>query len=293
MNIPKLVSIIIVLLCAVFLLYPTFDSAIPKELNGSPFTVEMEEGGLQVNVDDNMNISVTMPRLTLGSKLPEDLKDVTVDVYMGSSDKRVNAGTFDFGTVPANGTIQKVFKSNDLNGMFFLSYLPSLMTSDGKLDIPIYLAINFKYMEWQGEELLDLGITVKVKGTESNGTVTNPIVIGDDSVVTVTPGDGIVKTIAQKIYNEYGDTLVIEVGDGTTDMGQVDVIISSSGEMAVTMSGATIGSEHMNLYRILQKMFDENGGKLTFTWDYHTYTVEGDQAKAILNAVKAFYPEGE
>ena len=293
MNIPKFVSIIVVVLCAAFLLYPTFDSAIPKQMDGSPFTVEMAEGGLDVTVDDNMNFSVTMPKLTIGSKLPEDLKDVNVEVFLGSGHKRVSAGVFDFGTIPSEGTIERIFSSNELNGTFFLSYIPSLMTSDGKLDIPITLGIKFKYMEWQGSELLDLGLRIKVSGTESSGTVTEPVVIGEDSIVTVTPGDGIVKTIAQKMYNEYGDTISVQLGDGISDMGGIDVVIDPSGDMTVMVSGATIGSEHLNLYQLLKRMYDENGGKLTFTWDYHTFTIEGDQARAVLNAAKAFYPEEE
>lgn len=282
MNIPKLLGIIAVIAFAAFILYPVVDSAVPKEMDGMPFSIQLGSGSTSVDIDEeNMSFKLVLPELTIGSQMPQDFKDVHVEVFLGSADKKTSVGSFAIGDIPAKDSKTCTFTPQDVSFMYFLSFLPSIDSSDGKLDMPLVISIKFKYMEWRETELLDLGLALKVQGTASNWTMTAPQVStdGKTSTITVTPQDGIIKEVAQRVYQEYGSTATVTAGDVTFTLD-----VTSEGKITLTVSGTI-----ENAYQELLKMFNETG-KLTFVWDSKTFVIEGDQAKAILNAIKAFYP---
>ena len=285
MNIPKLLGIIAVIAFAVFLLYPVVDSAVPKEMDGMPFSVQLGSGSPGVDIDqDNMSFKLVIPDLTISSDMPQDFKDVHVQVFLGSQDKKTPVGSFVVGDVPSKDSKTCTFIPEDVSFMYFFSFLPSLESNEGKLDMPLTISIKFKYMEWRDTCLLDLGLALKIQGTLSNGTATLPEVSvdGKTSTITITPEDGVIKEVAQRVYQEYGSTATVTAGEAVFTLN-----VTSEGKITVSVSGT-----FSNAYEALLKMFNETG-KLTFVWDSKTFEVEGDQAKAILNAIKVFYPEPE
>lgn len=289
MNFPKVLTIIIVIAATVILLFPTISAAIPKEMNGVPFSFEMDGSGeVGITMDDNMMMTMSMPDITFGSKLPQDITDVKIDVYLGTWDRRVSVGSYNIDTIPAEGTVTGHFEPVAVSAFFLLCYTADMKDTNG-LDFPICVGVSFKYLEWNelsfinlgwNQRLLDVGFIIKVPGTESNGTFEGPEVTGNKSVVTVSPEDGLVKSIGQMIYSKLGGTYSATAGDAT-----IDCEFSSQGMMKITMNG-TSGT----VYQILNQMF-QSTGKITFVHGPNEYIVEGDTALALLNALKMFYPE--
>ncbi len=284
MNAPKLVSIIVVIALAVYMLYPTIDSAIPKELNGAPFEFSLAEGeGVGVEVDnDNMTFKVQMPAITFVNNLPQDFKEVSIEIFVGDQSSRISAGTFDFGTIPAATPdgVTKTFDSNDMPLVYFMSYVAVMNNENGLVDIPIVIKVAFQYMEWEGTQLLDLSLTIRSQGTaDVNGNVSKTEE-GNKSTIVLDCQSGVVQTAIEKIKSTVGDSITVTAGDAT-----FSATIDSSGELTVVADGGST----MNAYRTLLKMFEENGGKLTFKYGTKDIVVEGAQAQAVLNAVKLFY----
>jgi len=282
MNAPKLVSIVVVLALAVYILYPTLDSAIPKQMTGAPFSFELdssEEFGVAID-NETMSFNVNMPSIIFGSNLPEDFKDVKIEIFVGDTTSRVSAGTFDFGTIPAGQKVKQAFDSENLPLMYFMSYL-GVMNEEGVVNIPIVLKVAFKYMEWQGEQLLDLSITVRSQGTaDVHGNLTKEE-SGNTSTISVDASNGVVAQAVTKIKEAGYDSASITAGGAT-----FSVAIDDDNKLTVTAAGTD-----MNAYRELLKMADDNDGTLTFTYNDKNFSISGEQATAVLNAVKTFYSE--
>lgn len=282
MNIPKLISILVVIVAVVALLFPTMDAAIPKNIDGNPFSFELNGGvGIELN-ESTMILELTMPTAKFGSQLPQDIKDVNVDVFIGTGNEKAKAGSYNFGTIPANGTVTREFVGENVSILYLLGYLPSLKT-DGGIDLPVSVGIKFKYLEWNGSDLLDMGIVVKANGTETSGSITGPVVEGNTSTISVTAnGSGLVQNVITAIENEFGGEIEVSFGFGSEASISV---IAEDDTVVVTVDGGTT-----SLYDYLKKMLDERG-EIVFLYGGETYTIDGDVAKAALNALKNYYPE--
>ena len=291
MNVPKLLAIIVVIAVAAYALYGTVTNAVPKNLTEPPFDIEMAETPTSLNVDEDMNLVLTLPDLTITSKLPQDLADVKVDVFIGKGDKKMVVGAFDFGTIPGNGTITESFGDKKIPAVMLMTYMASLEQQDGKVMLPIVIHIAFKYVEWQGAQLLDLGISLGVT-TETPASDMSISVSGNDATVVVHPGSGsLIGNAVEAFHNEFGDNATI-----STEGGEVTVQVNtdSSGNVTVTVSG-----DGAPAYEKLQQLIDSmppEGITVNFTSDLGTpgsTTITKEQATAMLNALKAFYAGGE
>ena len=282
MNIPKLISILVVLVAVVALLFPTFDAAIPKNIEGNPFSFELDGGvGIQLN-ESTMMLELSMPTAKFGSQLPQDIKDVNVDVYVGTGNEKAKAGSYNFGTIPANGTVSREFVGENVSILYLLGYLPSLKT-DGGIDLPVSIGIKFKYLEWNDSELIDMGVIVKAAGTETSGSITGPIVDGNSSSISVTAnGPGLVQNVIDAIENEFGGEIEANFGYGS----EASVSVVAMGDTVVV----NVDGGSMSLYDFLKQMLEERG-EIVFTYNGEMYTVQGDVANAALNALKSYYPE--
>ena len=283
MNAPKLVSIIVVIALAAYMLYPTIDSAIPKEINGPPFEFSLGEEPVEVTVDnDKMTFSVKMPSITFVNNLPQDFKEVSLEVFVGTQASRISAGTFDFGTIPAAAPagVTKEFDSNDLPLVYFMSYVGVMNNDSGAVDLPIILKVAFQYMEWEGTQLLDLSLTIRTQGTADDKGTVEKTEEGNKSTIVLECESGVVKTAISKMKETVGDNITVTAGDAT-----FSATVDSAGKLTVVADGGST----MNAYRALLKMSEDNGGKLTFKYGTKDISVEGEQAQAVLNAVKMFY----
>ena len=170
MNAPKILAIIVVIAVCAYMLYDTFNSAIPKTID-TPFDIEMDDSGTNLEVDEDMNLVLGLPTMYITSHLPQDIKDVTIDVFLGKGDKKMAVGTFDFGVIPANDTATKSFDKEKIPALMFMAYASSLQSDEGKINVPIVMNIQFKYLDWNGTSLLDLGLGISM---EPSPTETSP-----------------------------------------------------------------------------------------------------------------------
>ena len=283
MNTPKLVSEIIVVIAVIALLATTVVNAIPKSLDGSPFNIELDDSGsTDIKVDDNMNVVLTLPDITFSSKLPEDFKDVSIDVYFGLGDTKAHLGGFTFGVVPANGSVKESFNADNLPVMLFMSYLPKLDTGDNTITLPLILDVKFKYVDWMDTQLLDLGISIQVQGTTGTGSVkvtvddTNPN--KSTAVLDASGSSGMAGNITALIKSKLGDDVKVTAGDAS-----FEIKITDSNIVTVIAEG-----KEMTAAETLQKMYEDNG-KLTFNYNGNEYDIEGDQAKALIDGMSTFY----
>ena len=286
MNVPKLIAILAVIAIAAYCLYGTFEKAMPKSLE-APFDIEMEESGTSINVDSDMNLVIALPPITITSKMPQDFKDVKIDVFMGEGKKRMEVGTFDFGTIPAEETVVKTFEHQKIPAVTFMSYAAALKSTDGNIELPLGFHLAFKYLDWNGTELLDLGITIGISGMSCPGTI-GVTVDGNKSTVTVSPEAGsIVSEIVKEINDEFGDNLDIECG--TDPKVTMHVEAHSDGSITVVAEGSDAPAYEV-LEQLVKDMPEEG---LTFNYDAGgstgTITVTKEQAQSMINAMKSFY----
>ena len=291
MNVPKLLAIIVVIAVAAYSLYGTVTNAIPSNLTEPPFDIQLAETPTSLEVDEHMDLVLTLPALTITSKLPQDLAGVKVDVFIGKGDKKMSVGNFDFGTIPGNDTITKDFGVKKIPAVMLMTYMASLDHTDGKVSLPIVINIAFKYMEWQGTQLLDLGISLGVTTEASTGDM-NITVEGNSATVQVSPGSSsMIGSAVEAFHTEFGDNATISTAGGEVT---VQVTTDSSGNVSVTVTG-----DGAPAYEKLQQLIDSmppEGITINFTSDLGTpgsTTITKEQAMSMLSALKTFYEEGE
>lgn len=284
MNAPKILAIIVVIAICAYMLYDTFNSAIPKTID-TPFDIEMDDSGTNLEVDENMNLVLGLPTMYITSHLPQDIKDVTIDVFLGKGDKKMAVGTFDFGVIPANDTATKSFEKEKIPALMFMAYASSLQSDEGKINVPIVMNIQFKYLDWNGTSLLDLGLGISMEGTVSDGNVTIEQ-SGNTSTVTVDVDDSssLIASIVDTFVDEFGDHVTATCGDVT-----LSVEVPSSGTLKVTAAGTTDTA-----YKMLKDMITDDG--LTFTYTdsegSHDIHLTKEQAETLVKSLETFFPEG-
>jgi len=288
MNAPKAIAIVVVLIVAVALLYNTFDKALPKDFTDAPFDIALDDTGSDLTVDEQMNLVLTLPDMTFTSHLPQDIKDAKVDVYLGSGDKKMFVGTFDFDTLPSETEVKKSFDDVKIPALMFMTYAASLQSDEeGNINLPISINIAFKYLDWQKTSLLDLGIGLSLSGTVAKGGVSIEK-SGYTSTVTVNPEEASLVTEAIKSFKEeFGSTGTITSADGNVTIG---IEVDSDGKLKVSASGTTDTA-----YAMLKDMITKDGVSFKYSAGGHngTFTLTEEQAKAVLNALEVFYEEGE
>ncbi len=285
MNAPRVIAIVVVIAIAGYMLYGTFDSAVPKDFTNSPFDIELDDSGTSLEVDENMNLVIGLPSMTFTSHLPEDIKNVSVDVYLGSGDKKMYVGTFDFEDIPSEESVKKDFEDWKIPALMFMTYAGSLETDEeGYICLPIVININFEYMDWNGTSLLDLGIGLSMNGTVSKGTV-DIKTEGNTATVTVSPDESsMVSEIIDSFKDEFGGTATISAGDSV----DISVNIDGDGNLKVTATG-----QYDTAYAELLDLIDDDGVAFTYNagGETGTFTLDKEQAEAIANALAAFFPE--
>ena len=286
MNAPKVIAIVIVLVIAVALLYDTFNKALPKDFTDAPFDIEMGGSGSDLTVDEDMNLVLTLPEMTFTSHMPQDIKDVKVDVYLGNGNKKMFVGTFDFETMPSETPTTKAFDKVKIPAIMFMAYAGSLEANEeGNINLPVMINIAFKYLDWQGTSLLDLGIGLSLSGTMARGGVSVEH-SGYTSTVTVSPEENsLVTSVIQSFKDEFGSTGTITSADGSVTIG---VEVDSSGNLKVSAGGTTDTA-----YALLKDMITDDGVSFNYSAGGHngTFNLTKEQAEAVLHALEAFYEE--
>lgn len=287
MNGPKAVATVIVIVIVAAILYPTINAALPDSWDEAPYSIELSEGSIEVSdVDkDDMTFQISIPSIKFESNLPETIHDVRVEFLIGTKDCLISAGAYDIGDVPPEGEIEKTFAPAKIPVLYALAFAGNLQSGEDRVDLPFVLKTEMKYLDWMDTQLLDVSMSVKASGTDSEGTVTvttkETTATANVSVVSDT---GLVPALIGKLSAAFGPMLVLS-GDGFSVQAAL-----IGGNMVVSL----IGSEEKTCLDAVKDSLKETG-KITYSYGLlisKEFSVEGGAADAIVNAMAGFYNKG-
>jgi len=277
MNVPKLVTELIVIGVIAFSLYDVILPAIPTDVTESPLDITVSDSGFSADVTSEGQIKLDIPEMTITSNLPADVSDVSLELYLGSGAQKYKVGTLDIGTLKS-GVANTVDPQtlDDLSAFDSFSFLSSVM-SDDNLTVPVCVKVNFKYIEWEGSNLVDLGVTIK-QNLDPCGSA-SITTSGTDLTVTATVTDN---TLLDKISGYIaGSPISLSAGGASFEL-------SASGSN-ITFEANGNGTD--TALELVQKMLS-SGEPMTITVNGTPYTVTAEDAQMFIDALSALYPEG-
>ncbi|AGI48366.1 hypothetical protein TALC_01388 [Thermoplasmatales archaeon BRNA1] len=325
MNAGKAVAVLVVLAIVGYSFYTIAKESLPDNFSEMP--MEIESSGSITTSFDNMCMYLEAPQITITSHLPQDVKDVTIDFFLGSGDNKYYVGTYNAGTIAANG--KTVLEPSSLTNVLsedgkvkipmlvLLSYIPTLDDGHGGMSFPICFKLSFKYMEWGGvnfmgfkgfdflgwgsNDLVDMSITLRNETNVSGVNVSAPVVEGTKASMTSTITDGMIKDAVNDLIEEYDDII-----GGYTPGDEIVFKTSNSGSEAQfsvsyedgKVSFSVDGSDGKNAAEVLEEIFAKDGNvSFELPGTEIKFSIDNkEQLDAVVNALDIFYngklPEG-
>lgn len=291
MNAGKLVAQIAVIAIIAYCCYDAVATAIPTDVRSLDDAFHVgEDFGVQTSSSDGgVTMDVTVSG-TVTSGLPQDLKDVFVNIYFGEKGNRLRIANAEVGTIKAKGDTF-IDATSKVPTYAIMAYAVSKVDDSGKLIIPMVISVGFKYMEWQGSYLIDLGVDVKQDLEVASGIPVPNFGPGDGPSsakmeMTLDKNDDTIAGIAETILG--GDTS--KAYEFTTSNGaSFSVSIEKNGEDKLDLSINASGTSDKNAYQLLQEALDANGGTLSLEYGGNQYELTEENADTFINMVKELY----
>lgn len=289
MNAGKLVAQIAVVAIVVYFTYTAVVAAVPTDVRNfnDVFNVSEDFSVNTETVDSGMNMKVTVNG-AVTTKLPQNLEGVYIDVYMGDITKRTQIAHADIGTIKAKDTTP-INASSTIPTYAVLAYAVTGLDKDGNITVPLVLSFGFKYMEWYGVYLVDLGMDLKQNLKIATGVSTPEKGAGDgDSsaklkvVIDDTTGDTMYG-IAKGLIDEGKDTFTLKTGDPGA---AITVKLTDDGsKMSISINAAGVGDK--SAVDLLKEAVGEDG--LTLMYGDEAFTVNKENAAAFIELVTELY----
>ena len=277
MNAGKLIAQIAALAIIVYCSYSAVISAIP--LDKEDMTHPME--GL-----DSLTVSPTLSGANLDvsitgqvqSNLPQDIVDVKIAFYIGKGDTKITLAESNIGTI-ASKTLTDINGSGHIPICSILAYSVCALDDAGHLTIPIRAQMEFKYFEWQGSYLIDLGITVNMNF--ETALPSTPTITKDDAdhSVTMSIDIGSGETLVSDIVSSLGD------GSYSFEFGDAEFSASISGS---TVELKATGTSTEDAVAILTDYIATHD-PITFEYNSTNYEIDKDTAEAFIEILKVMY----
>ena len=277
MNAGKLVAQIAALAIIIYCSYSAVISAIP--LDKEDMTHPME--GL-----DTLTVSPTLSGANLDisitghvqSNLPQDIVDVKIAFYIGKGDTKITLAESNIGTI-ASKTLTDINGSGHIPICSILAYSVCALDDAGHLTIPIRTQMEFKYFEWQGSYLIDLGITVNMNF--ETALPSTPTITKDDAdhSVTMSIDIGSGETLVSDIVSSLGD------GSYSFEFGDAEFSASISGS---TVELKATGTSTEDAVAILTDYIATHD-PITFEYNSTNYEIDKDTAEAFIEILKVLY----
>ena len=276
MNAGKLVAQVAVVAIVVYCCYGAIVEALPTNANDlqdlvkNPVSVSQPEVSAGI---DGASLNVTIST-DITSHFPQDIDGVYMKIFLGEKAIKVKFGQITIGTLEPN--VAKHFEETISIPLYLVaSYAICSADGDG-MKLPLCTEVGFKYFKWQGDYLVDLGITMKYDVDISGATVIAPTIYNDgqDAKMEVsvdTTGEGnILKTAL-----EYLDT------SGMMDSGKITLTCGDA-EFVITPvdNGSTVdvlfdvhGADGKTAVDIIKQVVAENDGVLQFECAAYSGTI--------------------
>lgn len=291
MNAGKLVAQITVLAIVVYCCYGAFASAMPSDMT-NPISISGPEGEesfkFSTSCPDGLNLTISVDG-NVHSNLPQDIKDVRIQFFLGSAGMRTMIADEIIGTI-AKG-VTPVHASLVIPTYTVLAYAITGI-SDGQMKIPIAVSLAFKYLEWQGSHLIDLNLLSSVTVPVTTGvTLTPEISTGDNgtkvSVDLDKSTEDTGKTLLESAIEYFGtaEHTITAPGGATITVKATD----NSSSYNLTMEAT--GTDLKNAAQILKDALTDDGLKLTFDGSTEI-TIPKENAETYIALIELLYAKG-
>lgn len=292
MNVGRLAAKLVVLAVIIYCCYSAIVEAIPT--NGEDLTNLMKN---PVSVDqpqvsaavDGIELKVTV-ETEVTSHFPQDVDDVYLKILLGEQNTKILLGQVNLGVLQPNVTKHV---SETLSIPLYLVASYAICTSDGDgLKLPLCAECGFKYFKWNGDHLIDLGITLKYTTEISGATVSAPTVYGDHNenakmTVDITSAD-----VLKDAIDALSASDLMDGGKVTLTCGGAEFVITPDGD---NITFDVHGADGKNAVEVIKKAVAENDGKLQFACAAYSGDippVTGDNVDAFLSILEVLYAGG-
>lgn len=286
MNAGKLVAQIAVVAIVVYFCYSAVATAIPTELN-DPAKIFGPEGNFEIQSEaDGLNMKVTISG-AVHSTLPQDVHDVRVQFFLGEPNMRTMIAdefieSIPKGITPINATLTIPTYS-------IIAYAVTGITEDHKVSIPMAISFSFKYMEWQGTHLVDLGMTTATKIALASGVTLTPEVSSGEhgTKVSVTVDKETNPELIEsaiEIMGEGTHTITVPGSDATITIG----VTSDTDSYGLSLEAT--GNTVKNAVDLLSEKITEDG--LTLSYGGEEFTLTKANAEAYIALIQVLYDKG-
>ena len=289
MNAGKLVAQIAVIAIVVYFTYTAVVAAVPTDVRGVDdiFSVSEDFSVNTESIDGGMNMKVTVNG-AVSTKLPQNLEGVYIDVYMGDISKRTEIAHADIGTIKAKATTP-INASSTIPTYAIMAYAVNGINDEGNIVVPLVLSIGFKYMEWYGVYLVDLGVDLK-QNLEIAAGVNMPEKgpgTGDSSAKVKVVIDGTasdtIDGIAKSLHDAGKDDFTLSTENGANI--NVKITDEGGGKTGITINASGAGDK--SAVDLLKEAVGEDG--LTLVYNEESFTITKDNAAAFIELVTELY----
>ncbi len=289
MNAGKLVAQIAVVAIVVYFTYTAVVAAVPTDVHSMDdiFSVTEDFSVNTESIDGGMNMKVTVNG-AVATKLPQNLEGVYIDVHMGDIGKRTEIAHADIGTIKAKDTTV-INASSIVPTYAIMAYAVNGIDSEGNITVPLVLSFGFKYMEWYGVYLVDLGLDIKQNLQVAAG-VSMPekgAGTGDSSAKVKVVIDGsaneTIDGIAKSLVDAGKDDFTLTTSNGASI--NVKITDEGGGKAGIAINAAGAGDK--SAVDLLKEAVGEDG--LTLTYDGNPFTITKENAAAFIELVTELY----
>ena len=283
-----MVAQIAVVAIVVYFTYSAVAAAVPTDVHSPSDVFEVTEDFLVNSETDGMNMTVTITG-AVATKLPQNLEGVYINVYLGEHGKRTEIAHGDIGSIKAKDTTSINIVSN-IPAYTILAYAITNADSEGNITVPMVLSFGFKYMEWYGVYLVDLGLDIKQNLQVAAG-VDMPEAgpgIGDSSAkVTVVVDRDAGDTINGVAKSLLGGASEKDFSLTTSNGASIDIKLTkvSEEETGITLNAAGAGEK--SAVDLLKEAVGEEG--LTLRYNDTDYTISKENAATFIELMTELY----
>ena len=288
MNAGKLVAQIAVVAIVVYFTYTAVAAAVPTDVHNMNdlFSVTDDFAVNTESIDDGMNMKITVSG-AVATKLPQNLEGVYIDVFIGEKNMRTEIAHADIGAIKAKDTT--VINTTSIIPTYaLLAYAVNGTDAEGNITVPLVLSFGFKYMEWYGVYLVDLGMNIKQTMTVATGV----------GMPEKGAGDGDHSAKVKVVMDGSANELIDGVTEKLTESGMTDFTLDANGasiSVKITdegggKTGLTInaaGAGDKSAVALLTEAIGEDG--LTLKHGEDSFTITKENADAFIALITTLY----
>jgi hypothetical protein len=255
MNWPKAIATIIAVAVIACAGIGILVQAVPDEY--PPVEFEADDSTESSATVTGADVNIQTQSYNVTSHLPSDITDVYVEVYLQvDGDDKYSLGTYDIGTIASDATTST--GQIEASVPLYVLMSSAAENSDGTtVSIPLLAKLHFSYLEFQGEDIVDMGLNLKIN-LETDGSVTvTTSDSGNDAVMTVDASSA--SGMLGDILDQAAGTYYITATDGTSTLDVMTLVINNDGTVTLTFDGTG-----MSVDEALDDLAEGSSGGLTF-----------------------------